>query len=169
MYALLIVVHLMCCLGLIVIVLLQAGKGGGLSGAFGASTVESTLGAGASDVLKKATTVMAVMFMLTSLGLAFISAQKSASVVKDTVKPSAPVPAQQGTPAQEGGILEGQSKETMQKLLKEITDKIPVSQSGSNQKVSDEASLETSENGPIEQPSQQQDTREAQPETSNAQ
>ena len=148
MYALLIVVHLVCCLGLIVIVLLQAGKGGGLSGAFGASAVESSLGAGASDVLKKATTVMAVMFMLTSLSLAFVTAQRSASVVKDTVKPSQPIPAQNApaTPDVEKSPLGETPKGTLQKILKEVTNKIPMKKTDTG-----EAVKETPDVGPGEE------------------
>lgn len=123
MYSLLIVIHLICCLGLITIVLLQAGKGGGLSGAFGASAVETSLGAGASDVLKKGTTVLAVAFMLTSLGLAFMTAQRSASVVKDKITASTPAP--RVPVRQEGGQTGGAAKGEFQNILKKITDILP--------------------------------------------
>lgn len=138
MVALLVIIHVVCCLGLIAIVLLQAGKGAGLASTFGAQAVESALGAGASDFLKKVTTVMAVIFMLTSLSLAFFTARKSASVVRE-VKP--PAQQQQGgtvsrqirmTPEGEQVVdekilpgLEGKSKEELQKILKEITETIP--------------------------------------------
>lgn len=82
MHFLVLAIHIFCALGLIVTVLLQAGKGSGLASTFGASTMESTFGTGASDVLKKATTTMAIIFMLTSLTLAFMSARRSSTLMK---------------------------------------------------------------------------------------
>lgn len=120
----LIVIHVICSLGLITTVLLQAGKGAGLAATFGTAAVESALGAQASDFLKKITTVMAVVFMLTSLGLAFTTARKSASVVK-TPKPSV---ATQSVAQEENTLpgLEGKSKEELQEVLKEITKDLPL-------------------------------------------
>lgn len=137
MIAFLIIIHVICCLGLITIVLLQAGKGAGLASTFGASAVESALGAGASDFLKKVTTVMAVAFMLTSLSLAFLTARRSASVVKE-VKPASqqtePITGPgrvtlEGEDAGEDKVLkglEGKSKKELQKVLKEITEQLPI-------------------------------------------
>ncbi len=124
MITLLITIHVICCLGLITIVLLQAGKGAGLAATFGTAAVESALGAQASDFLKKITTVMAVLFMLTSLGLAFTTARKSSSVVK-TPKPLVTT---QTTTEKEKTLpgLEGKSKEELQQVLKEITKDLPL-------------------------------------------
>ena len=64
-------VHVINCLLLIVAVLLQSSKGGGLAGAFGGGgTTQAVFGGrGAGTFLSKATTVLAVVFMLTSLVL----------------------------------------------------------------------------------------------------
>lgn len=60
-------VHFILCIGLIVIVLLQADKGEGLAGAFGGGASGTVFGErGGGDFLSKLTTAMAVLFMITS-------------------------------------------------------------------------------------------------------
>ena len=60
------------CLLLILIVLLQAGKGGGLAGAFGGAGAQTFLGArGAADFLSKLTIYLAIAFMCLALILSF--------------------------------------------------------------------------------------------------
>lgn len=76
---LLVVIHVVACLILIAVILLQAGRGGGLVSNFSIS--ESLFGTQTNVFLQKATTVAAVVFMLTCLGLAFMNAQKSKSLV----------------------------------------------------------------------------------------
>ncbi len=72
MFAVILVVHIVVCSGLIVVVLLQSGKGGGLAGAFGgAGGVGAVFGGqAAATFLTKATRYLAIGFMLTSLSLA---------------------------------------------------------------------------------------------------
>ncbi len=68
-------IHIVTCILLIVVVLMQSSKGGGLSGAFGGAGAGQMLGGReAATFLSRATTYLAVIFMLTSLSLAFISA-----------------------------------------------------------------------------------------------
>jgi preprotein translocase subunit SecG len=70
----LIVIHVIVCIALIMIVLLQTGKGADMGAAFGGGGSQTLFGAtGASTFLGKATTVAAVIFMLTSLTLAYRS------------------------------------------------------------------------------------------------
>lgn len=89
-------VHIGVCLFLIVVVLLQSGKGADLAGAFGSGGSQTALGArGAATVLTKATSIFAILFMLTSLGLALLGSRRGGSVLE-----SAPVPA--GAPASPG-------------------------------------------------------------------
>lgn len=81
MYTLILILHLISAIALIGIVLLQAGKGGGLSGAFGSGMGSETLfGARTGDVLTKATAVMATIFILTSLGMAYMSVRSGSRV-----------------------------------------------------------------------------------------
>lgn len=83
MYTLLLILHLVSAIALIAIVLLQAGRGGGLSGAFGSGMGSETLfGARTGDVLTRGTAVVATVFILTSLGLAFLSARTGSSVTE---------------------------------------------------------------------------------------
>lgn len=65
-------IHIVVCAGLIVVVLLQSGKGGGLAGAFGgAGGVGAVFGGqAAATFLTKATRYLAIAFMVTSLSLA---------------------------------------------------------------------------------------------------
>lgn len=81
MYVLLIILHVFVCLVLIAVILLQAGRGGGLTQAFGGdSAAESLLGTRAPEALKKATEVAAVIFLVTSLSLAMITARRGRSL-----------------------------------------------------------------------------------------
>ena len=71
-------IHVVLCLFLIVVVLLQTGKGADMGAAFGGAS-QTVFGAtGAVTILHKVTTVTAVMFMLTSMGLAWHSARAQA-------------------------------------------------------------------------------------------
>jgi len=66
-------------IGLIITVLLQSGKGGGLAGAFGGGEVETVFGSrGIASRLTKMTTGLAVAFMLLCIILAFISSPRQA-------------------------------------------------------------------------------------------
>jgi preprotein translocase subunit SecG len=68
-------IHIITCFLLIIVVLMQSSKGGGLSGAFGGGGGQTMLGGReAATFLGKATTYLAVIFMVTSLTLAFLSA-----------------------------------------------------------------------------------------------
>ncbi|MDD2388942.1 MAG: preprotein translocase subunit SecG [Desulfobacterales bacterium] len=87
----LVVIHIIVCIALILIVLLQTGKGSDMGAAFGGGSSHTVFGsAGASTFLTKATTVAAVVFMITSLGLAYMSGHKTGeSVITGT--PPAPI------------------------------------------------------------------------------
>ena len=66
--------HVIVCIALIMIVLLQTGKGADMGAAFGGGSSQTLFGStGGSTFLGKMTTVAAVVFMLTSLGLAYLS------------------------------------------------------------------------------------------------
>jgi preprotein translocase subunit SecG len=93
----LIVVHVIVSAVLVIVILLQAGKGSGLGGAFGGSTQAVFGGRGAQTFLGKVTSASAAVFMLTSLSLSYLST-RSGSVVKEAPAPVAPAPAQ-GMPA----------------------------------------------------------------------
>jgi preprotein translocase subunit SecG len=75
------IVHIIVCLMLVGIILLQPGKGMGLSNsAFSDSAAQSVFGTKTADVLTKATTVAAILFMVTCIGLSALTARKSRSL-----------------------------------------------------------------------------------------
>jgi preprotein translocase subunit SecG len=85
MHTLLTWFHILVCIGLVLVVLLQSGRAADLAGAFGGSGSQTAFGPrGAATFLSTATTFLAVVFMLTSLSLALISSQGATSVVTDT-------------------------------------------------------------------------------------
>ena len=92
------VIHVAVCLFLILVVLLQTGKGADLAGAFGGGGSQTAFGArGATTLLHKITTGSAVAFMATSLILAIAASNSSSSVVQEPAGEAAPAPAE-GTP-----------------------------------------------------------------------
>jgi preprotein translocase subunit SecG len=74
-YPFLIVVHILICASLIIVVLLQSSKGEGLAGAFGGGGLTGAVfgGRGAATFLSKATSVLAICFMISSIGLTLLS------------------------------------------------------------------------------------------------
>ncbi len=84
MYALVIVFHIVASLVLILVVLLQSGKAGDLAATFGSTGSQTAFGArGAATVLTRATTVCAVIFMVTSLTLAIMFTKDSSGTVQE--------------------------------------------------------------------------------------
>ncbi len=70
--------HFLITVGLIVVVLMQADKGSGLSGAFGGGASQTIFGStGGIDFIGKITTTLAILFMITSLGLCVVLTQHS--------------------------------------------------------------------------------------------
>jgi preprotein translocase subunit SecG len=75
-YAFFVVIHVIICTALVITVLLQAGKGGGLAGAFGGGAAQTIFGGrGAATFLSKATSWLAVGFMVMSILLAVLSSR----------------------------------------------------------------------------------------------
>jgi preprotein translocase subunit SecG len=89
MSVLLIFIHVIVCVALIMIVLLQTGKGADMGAAFGGGSSQTLFGStGASTFLSKATTVAAIVFMITSLALAYVSSNRtSKSIMTNTPAP----------------------------------------------------------------------------------
>lgn len=86
MEVLLIIFHILICLALVMIVLLQTGKGADMGATFGGGSSQTLFGStGASTFLTKSTTMVAVAFMLTSLGLAYLSSSKTGTSIMQDV------------------------------------------------------------------------------------
>jgi preprotein translocase subunit SecG len=84
MYTIFATLHILAAVILIMVVLLQSGKAGDLASAFGTAGSQTAFGArGAATFLTKATTVCAVMFMISSLALAIMSIRATSSTVME--------------------------------------------------------------------------------------
>jgi preprotein translocase subunit SecG len=92
------IIHVIVCVFLIIVVLLQSGKAADLAGAFGGMGSQTAFGPrGSATLLSKATTISAVVFMVTSLSLSILATRNAGSSVGNTVldkaKQSAPASA----------------------------------------------------------------------------
>lgn len=95
-----ILVHVAVCLALILIVLLQRGKGADMGAAFGGSSQTVFGSAGAGSFLSKLTAAAAIIFMVTSLFLAFLFGKGATSSIMKGVGNSAPPTQQTQTQSQ---------------------------------------------------------------------
>jgi preprotein translocase subunit SecG len=91
MVTLLIVIHVLVCLFLIVIVLLQHGKGADIGATFGGSSQSLFGSEGPMPLMNKITTAAAIIFMLTSVTLAYFSSSTSTGSVMSELKKEQPV------------------------------------------------------------------------------
>ena len=95
MYILAMIVHVVVCLFLIIVVLLQSGKAADLAGAFGGMGSQTAFGPrGSATLLSKATTISAVLFMVTSLTLSIL-ATRNAGLGTSVLDSARPAPTQQ--------------------------------------------------------------------------
>ena len=82
MTTLILFIHIIACMLLILIVLLQTGKGSDMGASFGSASGQALFGGGGpATVLSKITTVVAIIFMLTSLTMAYTSGHKSTQTI----------------------------------------------------------------------------------------
>jgi len=94
------ILHVLMCLAIIAIVLLQAGKGADIGSAFGGAGSQAVFGSmGTPTVLGKITTGVAIVFAITSFTLAMIGGQRASSVVRDAPPVSTPTGAAGTGPA----------------------------------------------------------------------
>ena len=98
MTTLIVILHVIVSIALIMIVLLQTGKGADMGAAFGGGSSQTLFGStGPGGFLSKATTAAAIIFMLTSLGLAYMTGKPATgeSIVTET----APIESTQPAPS----------------------------------------------------------------------
>ncbi len=84
-----IVIHVLICVLLIVIILAQSGRGGGLTEGFGAA--ESVFGAKTNEFMIRATGIAGMIFLITSLSLAYLSSRAERSLMSDQVEQQIPL------------------------------------------------------------------------------
>src|SRR5271166_2448294 len=91
MYALVMCIHVVVCIFLIIVVLLQSGKAADLAGAFGGMGSQTAFGPrGSATLLSKATTISAVLFMITSMSLSILASKNAGlgtTVLQDVKTP----------------------------------------------------------------------------------
>jgi preprotein translocase subunit SecG len=110
MESILVVVHLLLAIGLVVLILMQHGKGADMGAAFGSGASASVFGSrGASNFLSRSTAVLATLFFVTSLALAYFAMQ---SKEPETLM---------------GGVMAPEAGERAASDLPPITDLPPVS------------------------------------------
>jgi preprotein translocase subunit SecG len=80
------VIHIICCLFLTLVVLLQPGKSGGLGAITGAAAQQVFGGRGAGNFLSKTTWVCATVFFLSSATLAYLSTSTDSSLKAKSVQ-----------------------------------------------------------------------------------
>lgn len=94
------VLHIFVSVALVLIVLLQAGKGASMGAAFGGASQTIFGSPGAAGFLTKITTVAAVLFMLTSIFLTMVSTQRASTILEETrTEVTETVPSEEALPA----------------------------------------------------------------------
>ncbi|HET9251021.1 MAG TPA: preprotein translocase subunit SecG [Candidatus Eisenbacteria bacterium] len=100
MIGLISVLHVLTCVALMVTILLQSGKGGGLAGSFGGGTSQTLFGGrGAATFLSRGATILAVVFFLTSLTLGLSSSRSTAVGGRSLIQEEARQRAREGQQA----------------------------------------------------------------------
>lgn len=99
MTAVLVIVHVLSCVFLVVVVLLQTGKGAEMGAVFGGSSQTVFGSSGAGNFLTHTTTAIAAVFMLTSLSLTYLGGRQTATTVMDEAPAAAPLAPQALPPA----------------------------------------------------------------------
>jgi len=98
MYGFLIFLHILDCVGLILVVLFQAGKGAGLGNLFGSGGGDQLFSApSGSAFIRKLTAGMAILFVFTSLGLTIVTSHRNSRSLMEQIPmpqggPGAPQP-----------------------------------------------------------------------------
>jgi len=97
------IIHVIVSVGLILVVLLQTGKGAEVGAVFGGSSSTIFGSSGAGNFLTRLTTGMAIVFMITSLTLGYFAGKKPTATIFDNRAPVAEpgVPAQPTVPTQQ--------------------------------------------------------------------
>jgi preprotein translocase subunit SecG len=95
------ILHVIVSVGLILVVLLQTGKGAEIGAVFGGSSSTIFGSSGAGNFLTRLTTGMAIVFMITSLALGYFAGRKPSATIFDSRTPAAAPSAQPTVPAQQ--------------------------------------------------------------------
>ncbi len=122
----LIIIHVIACVVLIGLVLIQRGRGSGLVESF--QGVESMFGTKTNAFLTRTTTVLSVVFFFTCLALAVLSVRQSRSLMSN-IKAQTQVPAAQGAPPEKSAVTQPQAP------VQAPTDAVPVPKQEATQRL----------------------------------
>ncbi|MFA5088275.1 MAG: preprotein translocase subunit SecG [Candidatus Omnitrophota bacterium] len=100
MFSFVVVIHVVACILLALVILMQSGRGGGLTEQF--ASAESLFGAKTNAFMVRITTVLAVIFLVTSLSLAFMSSKRDKSLMPS--QGAVPKSVEQGAGIPEGAV-----------------------------------------------------------------
>lgn len=122
MYTLLIVIHIVACLILITAILLQSGKGGGLSELFSGASSQTLFGVRTPKFLTQATTAAAIIFLITCISLTMVSSRRFGSLMNrfKTNQPATQPLAVQG-PAASGAPVEVEGELPVEEVAPPVT------------------------------------------------
>jgi preprotein translocase subunit SecG len=105
------IVHVIVCIGLILVVLLQTGKGAEIGAVFGGGSSSTIFGSsGAGNFLTKLTTAMAIVFMITSLTLGYFAGQRPSATIFDSRSPASQPSAPAASAKEEAGSTKSLDK-----------------------------------------------------------
>jgi preprotein translocase subunit SecG len=125
----LISIHVIVCILLILIILLQSGKGATMGASFGAGSSQTLFGpTGPASILTKITTGVAIIFMITSLTLAMLSSRVSDSSVMESLSATkAPVEkkVEKTIEQTDQQPIQKTSEQTVEKPMAEASDQVP--------------------------------------------
>jgi preprotein translocase subunit SecG len=103
MYTWIVLLHTIIAIAIVLVVLLQVGKGSGMGAAFGGSSESFFGSSGPSNFLEKATIVAGIIFLVTSITLTYLSSESRKNILFNQGVPAqtspSPAPQQQGLPA----------------------------------------------------------------------
>jgi preprotein translocase subunit SecG len=123
LYYAIVTLHIIVCVILVLVVLLQSGKGADLAGAFGGGATQTAFGSrGPASFLSKMTTVAAVLFMMTCIGLSMIATKttkaESKSILETTGKQTQK-PAEKKPAANTGAAQTAPTREEIKRIQEE--------------------------------------------------
>lgn len=122
------IIHVLVSVGLILVVLLQTGKGAEVGAVFGGSSATIFGSSGAGNFLTRLTTGMAIVFMATSLILGYFAGRKPSSTIFDNHVPATEsrTPALPAAPAQQQSAPSGSAQPAAPAIPDKPAAKIPV-------------------------------------------
>ena len=144
MTVLLVILYVLVCLFLVMVVLLQQGKGADLAGAFGGGGSQTSFGPrGTTNIMHRMTTASFVLFVVLSMALAILSGKQRSSVMEgvDTAPPA-------GTVEQAPGDQMLDAAEEPAPVAPEVTEEVAAEGSAPVTEGADGATTEEGESAP---------------------